>query len=173
MCSSKNRQRLLFLLFYHNMRNITEGKVMSWGRNLWEKKTHDFIPESNNANNLSEMLPNELWRKTFMSLNVVLGCGIVIYQGFIFPLKKSHKKSEQNIKQWVCLMKMVFYMLLTSCGCKNHPSPPFCPHCHLTSHLTLSLSRDTNAQCVCSGQAAAKSLGEKFASSGLGSFFSL
>lgn len=90
---------------------------------LEKKKCMIFIPESNNANNLSEMLPNELWRKTFMSLNAVLGCGIVIYKGFIFPLKKSHKKSEQNIKQRVCLMKIVFYMLLASCGCEGHPPP--------------------------------------------------
>lgn len=61
---------------------------------------HDFIPESNNANNLSEMLPNELRTKTFMSLSTVLGFGIVIYKEFFFfSLKKKipHKK-EQNIK---------------------------------------------------------------------------
>ena len=67
---------------------------MSRGRNVW-KKMRNFIPESNNPNNLSEMLPNELWRKTFMSWTVVLGCNILIYWEFIFFFKKSHKNKSE------------------------------------------------------------------------------
>ena len=69
---------------------------MSWGRKCLKKEMRDFIPESNNPNSLSEMLPNELWRKTFMSWIVVLGCNILIYWDFIFFLKKSHKKIRVN-----------------------------------------------------------------------------
>lgn len=59
---------------------------------------HGFIPKSNNPNDLSEMLPNELWRKTFMSWNAVLGCNILIYWEFIFLfLKKNPTKNKSEI----------------------------------------------------------------------------
>lgn len=87
-----DRGSLSSLCFYCNMQNITERRVMSWRINVWRKKKHDFIPKSNNPNNLSEMLPNELWRKTFMSWNVVLGCNILIYWEFIFLLKNPPQK---------------------------------------------------------------------------------
>lgn len=70
------------------MQNITERGGYELRKKCLKKKLLGFIPESNNPNNLSEMLPNELWTKTFMSWNAVLGCNILIYGEFIFLFSK-------------------------------------------------------------------------------------
>lgn len=101
MCSSKNRPRqpvfLAFLCFYCNMQNIIERKVMSWGRNVW-KKMHDFIPKCNNPNNLSEMLPNELWKKNIYALEhgIRLQHSNLLRVFVVFFFKKNKSEISNN-----------------------------------------------------------------------------
>lgn len=85
-----------------------------------------------------------------MSLNVVLGCGIVIYQGFIFPLKKSHKKIRAEYQTMNVPYENSFLHAINILWLQE----PLIPH------FLLSLSPDksphyvlvtghTDAQCVC------------------------
>ena len=83
---------------------------MSWGRKCLKKEMRDFIPESNNPNSLSEMLPNELWRKTFMSWIVVLGCNILIYWDFIFFFKKIPQKNKSELSSAKSALWKLFSM---------------------------------------------------------------
>lgn len=65
-------------------------------------------------------------------------------------------------------MKIVFYTLLTAYGRKDYPSPTLLSVSLYKSFHSVCVLDHTGAQCMCVVQAAAKSPGEKFASSGQG-----